>query len=170
MNPRRATLPSPPLWARWVLAAMGGVVVIAAIVIATNRAGPEGIAAEGSIEAEINRIADVSITEDEAPHFAGLSAGSAPTPALEQAIAHDVRERIAANQLTGPLQSISCTSAGTGSAGRRPYRCTVHSAGIAYPFLAVVDASQRRLSWCKVDPSPKAEPGPEIPISASCKA
>jgi hypothetical protein len=148
---------------------MVGVAVIAGIVIATNRAGPDGIAAEGSIEAEINRIADVSITEDEAPHFAGLSASSAPAPALERAIASDVRQRIAANQLTGPLQGVSCTSNGAGSAGREPYRCTAHSAGIAYPFLAVVDASQHRLAWCKVDSGPKGESGPEIPISPSCK-
>jgi hypothetical protein len=170
MNPRRATLPSPPLWARWTLGALVGVAVIAAIVIATKRAGPEGIAAEGSIEAEINRIADVSITEDEAPHSAGLSVGSAPTPALERAIASNVRQRIGANQLTGPLQGVSCTSAGASLAGRHPYRCTVRSAGIAYPFLAVVDTSQHRLTWCKVDSAPKGESGPEIPISPSCKA
>lgn len=148
---------------------MVGVAVIAAIVIATNRAGPEGIAAEGSIEAEINRIADVSITEDEAPHSAGLSAASTPAPALERAIASDVRQRIAADQLTGPLQGVSCTSSGAGSAGRDPYSCTVHSAGITYPFLAVIDTSQHRLTWCKVDSAPKGESGPEIPISPSCK-
>jgi hypothetical protein len=169
MSSHRATLPSPPLWARWALAALVGVALLAGIVIATKRAGPEGIAAEGSIEAEVNRIADVSITEDEAPHFAGLSVGSAPTSALEQAIANDVRQRIAANQITGPLQSVTCLASGSGSAGRDPYSCTVHSAGITYPFLAVVNERRRRLTWCKVDPSPKAEPGPEILISSSCK-
>lgn len=169
MNSRRATLRSPPLWVRWALGLIVGAAVIAGIVIATNRAGPEGIAAEGSIEAEINRIADVSITEDEAPHFAGLSAGSAPAPALERAIAGDVRQRIAANKLSGPLQGVTCIAAGAGSAGRDPYRCTAQSAGIAYPFLAVVDASRRRLTWCKVDSAPKGESGPEIPISPSCK-
>jgi hypothetical protein len=147
-----------------------GVAVIAAIVIATNRAGPEGVAAEGSIEAEINRIADVSITEDEAPHSAGLSTDSAPALALERAIVSDVRQRIAANQLTGPLQGVSCTSSGTASAGRDPYSCTVRSAGITYPFLAVVNASQHRLTWCKVDSAPKGEASPEIPISPSCTA
>jgi hypothetical protein len=169
MSSRRLMLPSPPLWARWVLGALVAVAVIAGIVVATNRAGPEGIASEGSVEAEINRIADVSITEDEAPHFAGLSVGSAPAPALERAIANDVRQRIAADQLTGPLQGVICTSTGASRAGRRPYRCTVHSAGIAYPFLAVVDASRRRLTWCKVDSAPKAESGPEVPISPSCR-
>lgn len=169
MNSRRATLPSPPLWARWAVGALVGVAVIAAIVIATNRAGPEGVATEGSTEAEINRIADVSITEDESPHSAGLSADSAPAPALERAIASDVRQRIAANQLTGPLQGVSCTSSGAAGAGRNPYSCMVRSAGIAYPFLAVVDTSQHRLTWCKVDSAPNGESGPEIPISPRCK-
>jgi hypothetical protein len=170
MGSWRETLPSPPLWARWALGLVVGGAVIAAIVIATNRAGPEGVASESAVEGEINRIADVSITEDEAPRFAALPAGAAPASALEQAIARDVRGRIAASQLTGPLQGVSCVAAGAGSAGRDPYACTARSAGISYPFLAVVDEHRGRLTWCKVDSPPRGETGPEIQISASCKA
>ncbi len=170
MSSLRETMPLPPIWARWVLAIVVAVAVLVAIVIAVNRAGPESPTTEAGAEAEINRVADITITEDEAPRLASLPPGSAPASALERAIASDVHQRITKDRLTGPLQSITCTSAGAGSAGREPYRCTVRSASIAYPFLAVVDKRRQRLTWCKVDPPPVAEGGPEIPISASCRA
>jgi hypothetical protein len=163
-------MPLPPIWARWALAIAVAVAVLVGIVIAVQGAGPESPTNEAGAEAEINRVADIAITEDEAPHLAGLPAGSAPALALERAIVSDVQRRITAHQLTGPLQSVSCKAAGTGSAGRTPYHCTVHSANIAYPFLAVVDKHRQRLTWCKVDPPPVAEGGPEVPLSASCRA
>jgi hypothetical protein len=158
---------SPPLWARWALAIVVAVTVIATIVIVADRAGPEG-SSESGVEAEINRMADILISEDEAPIVASLPAGSTPASALERAIASNVRQRIAQDQIAGPLQSVSCTAAGATSAGRDPYRCTVHSADIAYPFLAVVDESRQQLTFCRVDQPPEGS-GPEIPISASCK-
>jgi hypothetical protein len=181
-------MPLPPIWARWVLAVVIAVAVLVGIVIVVGRAGPESPTTEGGAEAEINRVADIAIAEDQAPHLASLSAGSAPAFALERAIESDVRQRIAKDRLTGPLQSVICTAAGASSAagadsasraggatgpesaGREPYRCTVRSANIAYPFLAVVDKGRQRLTWCKVDPPPVAEGSPEIPISASCRA
>jgi hypothetical protein len=170
MNVRRDTVRAPPLWARWVLAIVVGAALIGGIVIATNRASPEGATSEAGAEAEINRVADVAISEDEAPHFAGLSVGFAPASALQRAIESNVRQRIADGQLTGPLQGVACRSSGADRAGRTPYRCTVHSAGIAYLFLAVIDNRRRRLAWCKIDPRPVAGVGPDIPISASCRA
>jgi hypothetical protein len=157
------------MWARWALAVLVAGGAIAAIVIGTQRAGPEGSSSEAGAEAEINRIADIAISEDEAPHFAGLTSGSAPAAELERAIAGDVRRRIAAQQLTGPLQSVRCRPSGTARAGRAPYRCTVRSSGIDYQFLAVADEAARRLAWCKIDPSAPGSTGPEIPISASCR-
>ena len=137
--------------------------------IATQRAGPEGSTSEAGAEAEINRIADLAITEDEAPHFAALAGGAASAAALEQAIAADVHKRIADRQITGPLESVRCRSSGTARAGRVPYRCAVRSSGIAYQFLGVVDETGRRLAWCKIDPPAPGGAGPEIPISASCR-
>jgi hypothetical protein len=157
------------MWARWTLAIVLAVAVVAAIVIATSRAGPEGSSSEAAAEAEVNRISDIAITEDQAPHSATLPARSPPTSALERAIALDIRQRIASAQLTGPLAGVACVKAGTGRGGRVPYRCTARSAGIAYTFLAVADASRQRLTWCKVDPPPVSGVGPEIPISASCR-
>ncbi len=158
------------MWARWMLAIVVAVAVIAGIVIAINRAGPEGPTSEAGAEAEVNRLSDIAITEDQAPHSASLPRGSAQAAALERAITRDIRQRIADAQLTGPLQGVTCRAAGAASAGRAPYSCTVHSAGIAYPFLAVVDGRRRLLTWCKVDQPPVAGAGPEIPVSASCRA
>ncbi len=170
MSSQRQAAQLPPLWARWVLAIVVAVALAAAIVIGISRAGPEAPTTEAGAEAEVNRVSDIAIAEDQAPHSAGLSPGSAPTAALQRAIAGDVRHRIANAQLTGPLQNVACSAAGAGSAGRDPYRCTVKSVGITYPFLAVVDEHRLRLTWCKVDPPPVAGVGPEIPVSASCKA
>jgi len=163
----------PPLWARWALGIVIAAAVIATIVIAIDRAGPEVNTSEAGAEAEVNRISDIAITADQAPHSAGLPPSSAPAAALERAITSDVHQRIADGQLTGPLQSITCRTAGAGSAGRGgrvPYTCTIRSAGITYPFVAVLDERRRRLTWCKIDPPPVANVGPEIPISASCRA
>jgi hypothetical protein len=157
------------MWARWVLATVVAVAVIAGIVIVIHGAGPDGATSEAGAEAETNRLADIAITRDEAPHSASLPPGSEATDALERAIARDVRKRITGAQLTGPLRDVTCIVAGKGSAGRDPYRCTVSTAGIAYPFLAVVDQRRQRLTWCKIDQSPVADAGPEIPISASCR-
>ena len=159
-----------PLWTRWLLAVAVGVAVIPAIVIGVDRAGSEGVASEAGSEAEVNRIADLAIAEDQAPRSARLSAGSAPAPALERAIATDVHRRIAHQQIVGPLQSVTCKAAGTGGGGRIPYRCTIRSAGIAYPFVAVVDEGRHRLAWCKVDQLPSSEAGLEIPPSPQCRA
>jgi hypothetical protein len=157
------------MWARWVLAILVGAALIAGIAILVNRVGPENSTSEAAVEAEDNRLADIAITEDEAPRFAGLPSQSEPAAALQRAVAGDIRQRIGDGRLTGPLQGVTCTVAGPSSSGRDPYRCTAHSAGIAYPFLAVVDTRRRRLAWCKVD-EPSEAGAPEIPISASCRA
>jgi hypothetical protein len=170
MSSRLRAVQPPPMWVRWALAIVVALAVMAAIVIAITRAGPEPAGSEAGAEAEINRLSDIAITEDQAPHSASLARGSAPASALEQAIARDVRQRISSGQLTGPLKGITCTAAGGGSAGRDPYRCSVHSAGIAYPFVAVVDERKLQLTWCKIDPPPVSGVGPEIPLSASCRA
>ncbi len=160
----------PPIWARWVLAAALAAAVLAAIVIAVHRAGPEVDSSEAGAEAEVNRLSDIAISEDQAPRSASLPSGSMPASALERAIAGDVRNRIAHQQLTGSLQGIACKTAGAGRAGRDPYSCTVRTAGISYSFDAVIDSHRRLLTWCKIDPPPGTEAAPEIPVSASCRA
>jgi hypothetical protein len=169
MSSEQRAVPLPPMWARWALAGLVAVAVVVGIVIGLHRAEPEGPASEAGAEAEINRVSDIAITEDQAPRSAGLPAGTTPAVALTQAITRDIHRRIATEKLTGPLQRISCAASGAGSVGRDPYRCTVRSAGLTYPFLAIVDERKRRLTWCKVDPPPVAGVGAEIPISPSCR-
>ncbi len=156
------------MWLRWVLAIVIAVAVIVAIVIAVHRAGPEA-ASEQDVEGETNRIADIAITEDEAPRTAPLASGAGASAALARAIGEDVRRRISHGQLTGPLQSVACNA--TGAKGARvPYSCQVRSAGIKYTFLAVAEEGRGRLTWCKVDPSATVKAGPEVPISPRCRA
>lgn len=167
----------PPLWARWLLtiAAFAVLIAVVAIVVGNlnhENAGSGSPASEAKAEAEANREGQIVIEQDQAPHTAGLRlhAGITVTAALERAIADDVDARIDNGQLTGPLQSISCRAAGAASSdGRRAYRCTVRSAGIAYPFLAVANSRSDRLTWCKVDPPPTPGLG-EVPVSADCHA
>jgi hypothetical protein len=170
MSSGQRAVPLPPMWVRWALAVLVAAAIVVGIVIGIHRAGPEGPTSEAGAEAEINRVSDIAIAEDQAPRSAGLPVGVAPAVALERAITSDIRRRIATAKLTGPLQRIGCAASGAGSAGRDPYRCTVRSAGLTYPFLAVIDEHSRRMTWCKVDPPPVAGVGPEIPISASCRA
>jgi hypothetical protein len=170
MSSQRGRLRAPPLWVRWVLAGVVAAALLAGVVIATTRAGPEGATSEAGAEAEINRIADITISKDQAPHFAGFAAGAPPTSALDRAIEGDVRRRIADEQMTGPLHRVICRARSASRSGRVPYRCTARSAGIDYPFLGVVDERRRRLTWCKVDPPAAPDAGPEVPVSVSCRA
>jgi hypothetical protein len=164
-----------PLWARWLLTLLAYAVVIVAIVLVVRLANSAGSSSEASqseaaAETEANRVGQVAIREDEAPHSVPLHSTASPRSALELAIAADVRGRIADGQLTGPLQSVRCKPAGAPQAARRPFSCTVTSAGIAYPFLGVADERTLQLTWCKVDPPPAADAPLEVPVSPRCHA
>src|SRR6202044_550287 len=115
-------------------------------------------------EVEANREGNVVIEEDQAPHTARLGAGVATLTALERAISGDARVRIQAGNLTGPFQSVHCEAKGVAGANRA-FSCTVHAAGVAYPYLAVLNERTRQFTWCKVDPPPVSGT-PEVPVSA----
>jgi hypothetical protein len=156
------------MWPRWLVASAVAAGLLVGLVLAVHRAGPEGPTSEAQAEAETNRIADIAITEDEAPHFATLPQSLPAAIALKQAIGGDARSRIASGQLGQPLQSVMCQVSGTSSSGRTPYHCAVRSAGVSYPFIAVADQHARRLVWCKVD-KPAVAGGPEVLVSARCR-
>ncbi len=160
-----------PLWARWALAILFFACLFAALAIFVGGAheGVEPERSEASAVAEANHVGEVAIAEDEAPRGATLAAHASALSALERAITADVHVRIAHGQLTGPLQAVRCRVAGAARAGRRPFSCTVTSAGISYPFLAVADARARRLTWCKLDPPPIPGGPLDVPVSASCR-
>jgi len=161
-----------PLWGRWLLTILVFALAAAAIVIVVHDANTSNraSASEADAEAEADREGQVAIRQDEAPHVASLAAGASARVALERAIAADARGRIAHGQLTGPLQSVHCAAAGHAHADRRPFSCTVDSAGVSYPYMAVADQRAKRLTWCKVDPPPTAGAPLEVPVSASCRA
>jgi hypothetical protein len=161
------------LWARWVLTILGFAVLIVAIAIFVHHVNHESSAstsASARAEEEANREAEIVIAQDQAPHTAALhpGSGSATRVALERAIAGDVHARIDDGQLTGPLQSIHCQTSGAPRGGRQPFRCTVSSAGITYPFLAIADERRGELTWCKIDPAP-APGATEAPVSSRCR-
>ncbi len=157
------------IWRRWLLAAAIAVSLLVALVVAVHRAGPEGSTSEAQVEAETNRIADIAISEDQAPHSAAFPQGLPAATALEQAIGGDVHARIENGQLTGSVHSVVCTAGSGSESGRTPYHCAVRSAGLSYPFLAVADERTRRLVWCKVDEPAVPHAGPEVPVSERCR-
>jgi hypothetical protein len=160
----------PPLWARWLLTVFSFAVAVLVVVVFVH-AHSEGTSAptksEREAEVEANREGNVVVEEDQAPHTAPLRAG-APTPiALESAIAADARGRIQAGNLTAPFQSVYCKANGAAGA-KLAFSCTVHAAGVAYPYLAVFDKRTRQFTWCKLDPPPIGG-APEVPVSVRCK-
>lgn len=159
-----------PLWARWLLTILAFVVLIlVGRGFVHNSEGASGpTTSERRAEAEANREGDIVVEEDQAPHTAPLRPDVPARVALEHAIAADVHNRIQSGELTGPFQSVRCTASGSTHAGRQAFRCTVRTAGIAYPFLAVLDEPTRRLTWCKVDPP--ANGASAIPVSLRCRA
>ncbi|HEY5194517.1 MAG TPA: hypothetical protein VIJ39_11690 [Solirubrobacteraceae bacterium] len=161
----------PPLWARWLLTvvAFAVLILVAVIVVHDNSEGSSApTRSEREAEVEANREGNVVVEEDQAPHSSPLRAGVSTRVALELAIATDARGRIRRGELTGPLQSVHCRSAGQPRAGRQAFHCTARSAGISYPFLGVLDEPMRELTWCKVDPSPVGS-APEVPVSPRCR-
>jgi hypothetical protein len=159
-----------PLWARWLLTILAFVVLIlVGRGFVHNSEGASGpTSAERRAESEANREGDIVVEEDQAPHTASPRAGVSTRVALEYAIAADVHSRIQSGELTGPFQSVRCAASGSPHSGRQPFKCTVRSASIAYPFLAVLDEPAHQLTWCKVDPP--ANGATAIPVSPRCRA
>jgi hypothetical protein len=161
----------PPLWARWLLTIFAFAVLTLAAVVFVH-AHSEGTStptkSEREAEVEANREGTIIVEEDQAPHTARLGAGVATLTALERAISGDAHVRIQAGNLTGPFQSVHCEAKGAAGANRA-FRCTVHTAGVNYPYLAVLNGHTRQFTWCKLDPPP-ASGAPEVPVSARCRA
>jgi len=162
----RGALRGIPLWARWLGTLLAFALLIFAIhtVVRTS-----GASSEASPEAEINRVSEIVIAQDQSPHTAPLLPGDRARSGLQSAIAADVRDRIRREELTGPLQSVRCAPSGPPQAGRRPYICTVRSAAIDFSFLGVVDERAGTLTWCKRDPPPASNAPPTAPISSRCR-
>jgi hypothetical protein len=161
--------PNLPLWSRWLLTVIAFAVLIVAIGILARSGGSSSREVPPSTEVEANREGAAVISVDQAPHSMPLGSSAPENVALERAIAGDVRKRVAHQQLTGPFQDVSCSPSGHPVAGRRPFACTVISAGISYPFVGVVDTRAQTLTWCKRDPPLAGNAPLDVPVSARCR-
>lgn len=117
---------------------------------------------------EADRLGQILVAQDQAPHTVALPRAASPRRALERTIAADMTGRIRRHELSGPLQRSRCTATRGRHARRRPFRCTVKAGDVSYPFLGVVDLRARRITWCKRDPPPS--PRLDIPVSGRCRA
>ena len=163
------TVRRPPLWARWLLTLLAFALLILVIRIVATRSVTSTAESSPTAEAEANRVGELVVTTDQAPHSSSLRAGASVGAALQSAIAADVHSRIRHGELTGPLQSVRCAPAGQSRAGRRPFSCTVLSAGISYTFVGVADERARTLTWCKSDPAPMSSGSSAASISSRCR-
>ncbi len=155
-----------PLWVRWVLAILlfAGLGIGAYLVVHGHDSTAPTEDALGTVEA--NQQGQIVVRQDQAPHQARLGTTGSPREALVRAIAADVRARIASHDLTGPLETVRCSSVGARHRGREPFICSVTSASIGYTFYGVADRRARTLTWCKQDAVALA--GLSVPLSPRC--
>jgi hypothetical protein len=154
---------------RWTLTLLAFAVLIVVVAIVVRSGGSSEARTSTSAELEANHEGEVVIAADQAPHTAPLTSGAPALASLQRAIAADARERIRRSQLTGPLQSVHCEQSDKAKRALSPFSCTVRSAGISYPFLAVLDARTHTLTWCKRDPPPTSDAPLNVPVSSRCR-
>jgi hypothetical protein len=117
------------------------------------------------------------LKEDQRPRRARFAPGAAAVPALERAITTDVRGRVSAGLLEGPVRSTSCTLIG-GTRGSA-FNCFTLSRRTpegralvnGYRFRARVNAAAGTLVWCKSNPRPlhpDTSNYPWVPESKAC--
>jgi hypothetical protein len=109
---------------------------------------------------------------------------------LERAVGADARARVRTGALRGPILRVDCAAAPRSRIGGLPeddparmrggYDCTAvtsdirgTSGSIGYPFLAVIDFTTGRLTWCKTNPPPGersvVDPGRLAELPAECR-
>jgi hypothetical protein len=117
------------------------------------------------------------LTEDQRPRRAGLAQGAAVAPALERAVTADVRDRVRAGLLEGPVRGTQCTL--IGDTGGAAYHCftlsrrsaTTRTLENGYRFSAKVNPAAGTLTWCKRNPRPLHPDTAsflELPVSKDC--
>jgi hypothetical protein len=157
-----------PLWSRWVLAvaAFSALGLLGYALSRGHDSTAPSASQQGTLEA--NRVGQIVVAQDQAPHGAPYRGSASARQALARAIAADVRARIAVHDLTGPLTAIRCTGAphARRAPGHDALVCTVMSASLTYVFYGVVDRRARTLTWCKQDAV--AEAGLVVALSPRC--
>jgi hypothetical protein len=165
----------PSLRTQWVLALLVAALVIAGIVIVVaDNGGLEGTPAPPISKAAVveeNRIADVLVREDQAPHVQTLPRHVPPAVGSARAVRAFMAEQIAGGHIAGghiagPIEHAGCAATHASSAARIVLRCTVQAADVAYPFDVVVTPANRQVTFCKRDYPPV--PSMNIPVSSRC--
>jgi hypothetical protein len=140
--------------------------------------------ATGHRQAEEQRQRDVALAaknrerlrEDQRPRRAPLATGAAAAPALEHAITRDVRARVRAGLLEGPVKGTRCTPIGGTPAAFNCFtlsrrQTSTRTIVSGYRFSAKADLDAGRLAWCKRNPRPiHPDTGyfVELPVSLDC--
>jgi hypothetical protein len=144
------------------------VVVLVALVLYVdhhNTDSPPSTNPAAAVQA--NREAEILVEQDQAPRVVSLPTGVSPQAAMTQTVRTDMKRRIAAGAISGPLQHVGCHRAG-GTGARQAFSCTIVTGSVSYPFLGVVDTTAQRITYCKRDPPPV--PSDNIPVSPRCRA
>ncbi|MBV9820213.1 MAG: hypothetical protein JOZ07_17930 [Solirubrobacterales bacterium] len=156
------------MWLRWVVSLAVGAILLGALIVYVdhhNTDGPVGESPRGAARA--NREAEIVVAQDQAPRTARTAAGEVPRVAAVRAIRADMNRRIADGDAGEPLQRVSCRQVAT-QGPRLGLRCTAVSAGVNYPYQAVLDVRDHRITYCKHDAPPVASQN--IPVSRRCVA
>lgn len=157
---------NPPLWLRWILAFAVAAALLIGLIEWVSHHNGNGLATVGpKAEARANREAEIVVSQDQAPHVATIGRGP-----RRRAVVRTIRAamivRINAGEAGAPLQSVTCHEVGA-QAGELGYRCIADSAGVQYPYQAVLERATRRLTFCKHDAPPV--PSQNIPVSPRCR-
>jgi len=169
-----------------VLGALAVLAGAAAGVSALIREGARQAAGDRATESERDALRRRTLAEDQRPRRApapgGLASADAPDArlAVQRAITGDVRKRVHAGLLDGPVAATSCEAIGAprrrGAAGFNCFTLrTTRKAGYTiesgYRFSARVDAGRGSLAWCKRNPRPiHPDTGyfVTVPVSRAC--
>jgi hypothetical protein len=153
------------------LLAIGGIVwaLIAPSINESKRHTAQRAAAE---KAEFVRSERARLSAEQRLHTSrGATQGETPAALvtdLQNAIDADVRARIKAGTLDGPVESTNCEPIALGplvpNKTRGGYQCLAVTATIkpgaevgghiGYPFWAIVNYRRGTFAWCKVNPKP----------------
>ena len=156
-----------PLWAKWALSLGVGLALAVALVVFVEHNNNNSEAAQNPAAVErANREASIVVAQDQAPHVARIRAGSSSRAAITRAIHDDVTRLVNRGILQGPLRRVTCRQTAS-HAGRVAFSCHAFAAEFNYPFLGVVDAAAKRVTYCKRDEPPV--PSMNVPVSPRCR-
>lgn len=153
----------PPLPRRAAAVAAAGLALLAGLVLlfvvpAVDDAKRRGAAQEARRSAAAARAEAVRLRRDQRATTARLAAG-ALVPQVAARIQRDARARLQAGELEGRgIRGVDCEAPEPASRGRLSLQCVAVTLDrsrdkrplkMGYPFVAVVSADRRRVTWCK---------------------